>query len=403
MSRTPPADDSSDAAARWHVVGAVFLGCVFLLAGSFKVVGIYDFRATVDVLLVQFLGTMGLPLPLILKLVVASIIAIEIAVGSALLLYRTRPRAPAVVACGLLLAFSATLAAMLTMDEPPSCACLGSWEILRADAHSSAGAGLARNVGLTALALWLAAGGRPHTSALVVRSRRGDHAGGFTLIETIVVVGIVVLLIAVLLPALAGAWRHGRSTRSLSSLRQSHLAVAQYAEGARGFMPYLAQPGDPDAGTLPAEDWGDDPTPSYFRGQMALWPTSLLRQGFDLSMLPEFSQPKDGPQRLSTYLWMTHAAVARPEYWVGDDPPLSMALFAGVRFDEALYPSKKGLFGDVGHLEEGSNTWDVGFCDGSAASKSLQDPPLQVDIFRNFGAQDWRVFTTPEGIRGRDY
>ena len=101
---------------------------------------------------------------------------------------------------------------------------------------------------------------------------------------------------------------------------------------------------------------------------------------------------------------MTHSAVSRPEYWEGLDPPNSMLLFGGVRLDEATYPSSKGLLGDTGHPEEQPTHWAVSMFDGSAATRSITDPPLGInDLPRRYGAIPWRVFTTPGGVRGRDY
>lgn len=228
---------------------------------------------------------------------------------------------------------------------------------------------------------------------------------GFTLVEMLVVILVVAVLMAILVPALAGAKKRAKSAKVLSALGQCHAAVAQYAQEQGGFLPYLARPGNPDAGTLPDADWGGGPAPSYFAGQAALWPTALLAHGVDLSRLPFTSRPQDGPPRIRTYLWMTHAAVARPEYWVGRDPPdfPPPQVFSGVRLDESVFPSNKGLLASVSALEQKSTSWEVGFCDGSASIRSIYDPPVQVPLLRPYGQLDWRVLSTSEGIRGRDY
>ena len=91
---------------------------------------------------------------------------------------------------------------------------------------------------------------------------------------------------------------------------------------------------------------------------------------------------------------------------VGIDPPENPKLFGGVRYEEAVFPSSKGLFGYVGWKNPEQNTthWEVGMFDGSASRRSTIDPPRMVDgPYRKYGTIDWRVFTTYEGIRGRDY
>jgi len=222
----------------------------------------------------------------------------------------------------------------------------------------------------------------------------------------LVVLAIFAVLVAILLPALSKAKMQGKSTEVLSAIRQSIFATTQYTNEEKGFLPYLGTPEHPEAGIFPDADWGMYGPPTYFRGQSNLWPTALLEHGIDLTEMEDyFYYPNNGPKRISTYIWMTHAAVAKPPYWVGIDPPNNPKLFGGVRNEESVFPSSKGLFGYVGWQSEQTPThWEVGMFDGSASQRSLTDPPVQVDgPYRRFGAIDWRVFTTYEGIRGRDY
>jgi prepilin-type processing-associated H-X9-DG protein len=69
--------------------------------------------------------------------------------------------------------------------------------------------------------------------------RRPRGLLAFTLIELIVVIGIIATLAGLLLPALARAKESGRSTACLSNLRQLGLALQLYAEENNNRMPFM--------------------------------------------------------------------------------------------------------------------------------------------------------------------
>jgi prepilin-type N-terminal cleavage/methylation domain-containing protein len=60
---------------------------------------------------------------------------------------------------------------------------------------------------------------------------------GFTLVELLVVIGIIAVLIAILMPALNRVRAHAMSTKCLSNLRQIGQACQIYAAENKGFLP----------------------------------------------------------------------------------------------------------------------------------------------------------------------
>ena len=130
------------------------------------------------------------------------------------------------------------------------------------------------------------AGFTPVELPVVSRSK----ANGFTLVELLVVVGIIAMLLAMLLPALNRARQQARQTQCLSNLHQIGLAFLEYVADNRGMLPRPA----PAASERP-EDWiwwqpDRDVRGSAVVRYMFSRPPAQLQNHTNLNDLPEWIQ-----------------------------------------------------------------------------------------------------------------
>ncbi len=115
------------------------------------------------------------------------------------------------------------------------------------------------------------AAGQPGSTAEPRMKRAAPKA--FTLVELLVVIGIIALLISILLPALGAARRQAQAIKCQSNLRQLVLAAQMYVNEHKGFWPV----GSYDGGTTNLQRWsGSRPSTSsafdFFRDPSPLLP-----------------------------------------------------------------------------------------------------------------------------------
>ena len=82
-----------------------------------------------------------------------------------------------------------------------------------------------------------------------------SRRAGFTLVELLVVIGIIALLISILLPSLNRARASGREVVCQNNLRQFGIGTGLYVSAASGKLPFDG--GDGDSGSTPVGRWSD--------------------------------------------------------------------------------------------------------------------------------------------------
>ena len=104
------------------------------------------------------------------------------------------------------------------------------------------------------------------------RQPQRSRSGGFTLVELLIVIGIIALLVAILLPALNRAREMSRRTVCLSNIRQLTAAWLMYAGEHQGRLCNLG--GNPDwaEGVFPLPIPQTLPPPQTIIPQGQLWP-----------------------------------------------------------------------------------------------------------------------------------
>lgn len=248
-----------------------------------------------------------------------------------------------------------------------------------------------------------------------------------TIIELLVALAIVVLLIAILTPAIGAVRTRARNAQDASNLRQHAMVIAQYVADWQDVHPIFLDPSRAQS-TLTWDSRGlvFDETP-YFLSYLA-WPVALADSYYDGSIAQDaFWSPNEPLSRadsasygLTTTSYNYPCAfLARPGYWNpstrGADPA---AQTGATRASEVRFPSSKALL--VTHVVRLDRVLGVlspeglgiGLCDGSAARISesegvaatvFADGRAAVPEWSNHFA-DWpRLLHTPDGVYGRDY
>lgn len=208
----------------------------------------------------------------------------------------------------------------------------------------------------------------PHISAShqPVRQRLSSARCAFSLVELLVVIGIIAALIAILLPALAKAREAAQTVNCLSNLRQLGMANTMYINQNKGYFPNA---GDewPQESFVDVWDLLGTVTPASFY----TCPTDN-DPPFNIFWVTNFG-PSFGYPNLNalefpcSYYYPYH-------FYHRFGPGQNPGRVTGIKISEVIYPSEKILFPcysqGTGH---GLNRMDLGFVDGHAANTRVDE------------------------------
>jgi len=173
----------------------------------------------------------------------------------------------------------------------------------------------------------------------------------FTLVELLVVIGIIALLVAILLPALTAAREMARRTACASNLRQLALAVHLYAADFQGRLPFANSATLESDGRWTGAGWlykhPNNSQPEHVETG-ALWP---ILQNRAVYRCPSDDPPWTGGPTQNLTSYMINGAVNGFATVV---PALKISRFKG---DAILFMEADGK-GDGGNWNDGNNNAD---------------------------------------------
>jgi type II secretory pathway pseudopilin PulG len=231
----------------------------------------------------------------------------------------------------------------------------------------------------------------PIRAKLQVPSGRRFARAGFSLVELVVCLGIIMILVGLLLPSIAGIHSRGRLAREMVVLHQHAAAIDAYTADFEGVYPLSSK--------------------NPFWAAQAWW-KSLIAAGHYQSVGEV--DPTSLRLDLPVSYWMSQAMVQDPATMrPGETVPIEEAVSSPIRHDQVYYPSAKGLvfrfYDRHWNPSEGGVQWcctalwefPVAMADGSATSGTYIDfnggNPLYLE--NEMGRP---VATTWFGCRGRD-
>ncbi|MBK9188120.1 MAG: prepilin-type N-terminal cleavage/methylation domain-containing protein [Phycisphaerales bacterium] len=144
---------------------------------------------------------------------------------------------------------------------------------------------------------------------------------GFTIIELMVVLGVVLVLVSMFVPTIAKSIEEARNTRDAAQLRQNVTLVDLYCNDQKGIYPIESS----------------EPADSVWRWYVPLRAIDLVTSEADVD-------PWGWRVRGAVRFTISFSMIERPEtFRPGNVPPLESRRTSPIRQDQVFFPSDKGV------------------------------------------------------------
>ncbi|MDQ7013304.1 MAG: prepilin-type N-terminal cleavage/methylation domain-containing protein [Planctomycetota bacterium] len=393
---------------------SIALGLFFLLGAVGKLADPHD--AVRFARIVMPGNSLTLPLA---KASVAFLVAVEFVIAVALI-SGVRRRLFAGFALTLVVVFGSIVAYAWAGGTLDSCGCLGlAGRIVQLG--STPQSAFFRNLGLAAALAWILWHSKPRICTMRGPPVKPDTPTGFTLIETLVVIAVIAIVIAITLPALSGSRIAARTARSQAVSGQLLAALTMYGTDNDELFPFFATRGDPFG---PKWLFGHDMPTSYLGGQSHYYASLLVpnyidsRQALEQDWIRDKLRERGYPaQVVRADHYLTYSAFTSTSYWYGEETPHEPQHFRPARWAELRFPSQKGLLFDQyaglfdrlrserarTHSPRIHQEMVIGQGDGAAVIRRWSDSLPYIIDRSEHGGYEWPILTSIDGFAGIDF
>jgi len=174
---------------------------------------------------------------------------------------------------------------------------------------------------------------------------------GFTIVELLVVIGVLSIVVSLLLPSLSGERGRGYAAKSLSNIRQLNVALSLYADANKDLPPVFAPPSWPpampfqfDFGTVGSGYWFEHSWAASIALCQTLGNSSVAHAPGNPNVAPD-SVHQGERVYFGDYL-LTNTLYATPSFF-NWNTQTGLAQFGAQRLSSVAFPSSKGLMTQV--------------------------------------------------------